>query len=338
MNDILVSIVCITYNHVAFIRQCLDGFVMQKTDFRFEVLIHDDASTDGTKEIIQEYVKRYPDIFVPFYEEKNQFGEKDYWKDILFPCIKGKYVALCEGDDYWTDVFKLQKQIDFLENHNEYSICFHSVIMHWEDNIHNDSVFPDDKTISYKKVLNIEDLLKCNFIATCSVVYRWRFFIDSLDLIPDKIIPGDWFLHLLHAQTGKIYFLSDCMGVYRKHSGGIWYRAEQNMTWFKNFGVSYMRFYKNAEEQFNSNFSIEIKIIAMQCYAYALKINDIQWKSDIYDICKINIQCLKFLYIKLLVLMVKTPFLRGQSREKNHKMKKAIKKCIHIKNCNNTSL
>ena len=126
----LVSIVCITYNHERFIRDALDGFVMQKTNFPFEILINDDASTDKTADIIREYEAKYPNLFRCVYQTENQWGKKDVCRDILYPMIRGQYVALCEGDDYWTDPLKLQKQVDFMESHPDFYICFHPVIMH----------------------------------------------------------------------------------------------------------------------------------------------------------------------------------------------------------------
>lgn len=127
MNTPLVSICCITYNHAQFIRKCLDGFLMQKTDFPIEILIHDDCSTDGTTEIIREYEAKYPDLIFPLYEEENQYqqgkaAEIDFYN---YRRARGKYIAYCEGDDYWTDPLKLQKQVDFMEANPEYSVCFH---------------------------------------------------------------------------------------------------------------------------------------------------------------------------------------------------------------------
>ena len=121
----LVSISCITYNHAPYIRQCLEGFITQKTNFAYEVLIHDDASTDGTSEIIQEYENKYPDIIKPIYESENQYHKgvpigSEVWN---VPRAQGKYIALCEGDDYWTDPNKLQKQVDYMEQHPEIDLC-----------------------------------------------------------------------------------------------------------------------------------------------------------------------------------------------------------------------
>ena len=117
MEAPLVSICCLTYNHVPFIRKCLDGFLMQQTDFPIEILIHDDCSTDGTTEIIRQYEAKYPELIFPLYEEENQYSRGGAGKMDLYNYrrARGKYIAYCEGDDYWTDPLKLQKQVDFLE-------------------------------------------------------------------------------------------------------------------------------------------------------------------------------------------------------------------------------
>src|SRR5699024_3016962 len=117
----LVSIICTAYNHEKYIDKCIEGFIMQKTNFEFEVLINEDASTDHTADLIREYEKKHPDIIRPIYQTENQYTKRvGLWKTILFPKARGKYIAMCEGDDYWTDPFKLQKQVDFLEVHEDY--------------------------------------------------------------------------------------------------------------------------------------------------------------------------------------------------------------------------
>ena len=123
MDNVVVSVCCITYNHEKYIRETLEGFVSQKTDFPFEIIIHDDASTDKTREIIEEYKKTYPDIIKPIYQEENQYSKGvDPFYAYVFPAAKGKYFAMCEGDDYWTDPYKLQKQVDFLEANPDYGL------------------------------------------------------------------------------------------------------------------------------------------------------------------------------------------------------------------------
>ena len=131
MDNPLVSISCITYNHASYIRECLDGFLMQQCDFKFEVLIHDDASTDSTQEIIKEYQQKYPDIIKPIFQKVNQWsqGVRGMNATYNYSRAKGKYIALCEGDDYWTDPLKLQKQVDFLEENKEYVACQHARIV-----------------------------------------------------------------------------------------------------------------------------------------------------------------------------------------------------------------
>lgn len=128
MNIPLVAIRCLVYNHAPYLRECLDGFIMQKTTFPFVVIVHDDASIDTSTEIIREYEIKYPQIVKPIYEKENQYSKKDgslgiIVDDAVLKC-QAKYIAFCEGDDYWTDAYKLQKQVDFLEKHVEYGmIC-----------------------------------------------------------------------------------------------------------------------------------------------------------------------------------------------------------------------
>lgn len=131
MEPTVVTVFCITYNHEKFIRQALEGMVMQKTNFPFEVLVHDDASTDGTADIIREFEARYPEIIRPIYQTENQYSQgKRICEDIMLPRTKGKYIALCEGDDVWTDPLKLQKQVDFMESHPEFQATVHRAIFH----------------------------------------------------------------------------------------------------------------------------------------------------------------------------------------------------------------
>lgn len=122
----LVSVSTIVYNHVRFLRQCIESVLTQQTNFAIEYLIHDDCSTDGSQDIIREYAEKYPDIIKPVFETENQYSKGGPWGSAVwnYPRAKGKYIALCEGDDFWTDPLKLQKQVDFMESHPEYSVCF----------------------------------------------------------------------------------------------------------------------------------------------------------------------------------------------------------------------
>jgi glycosyltransferase involved in cell wall biosynthesis len=236
----LVSIHCLTFNHAKYIRLCLDGFIMQKTNFSFEVLIHDDASTDGTQNIIMEYQQKFPEIIKPIYQTENQYSKGIGVSNFNYERIQGKYVALCEGDDYWTYEKKLQIQVDFMESHPECSVCFHPVSVVWEDNSKPSYIFPSREARFNKEVLGLKDLLKANFIQTNSVMYRWQFYGKNYEVFyPDNILPLDWYWHLFHSKYGSICFIDKCMGVYNKHSGGMWYG-----NFLLNHGIKHIKFYE----------------------------------------------------------------------------------------------
>jgi len=212
----LVSICCLAYNHEPYIRQCIEGFLMQKTTFPIEILIHDDASTDKTAEIIHEYEVQYPDIIKPIYQKKNQYSKGiGVTRTYQLPRAKGKYIAMCEGDDYWTDPLKLQKQVDFLENNPSFPLVYHNVYFKNEiDNSLKISDWPQ------KPELNIADLAANNYIYTASVVFR-KDKLSSVN-IPKNSPFGDYFLWLNIAKHGKIKYMDDPMSVYRIHNGGVW--------------------------------------------------------------------------------------------------------------------
>lgn len=127
MESPMVSVYCLAFNHAPYIRQALDGLVSQKTSFPYEIIVHDDASTDGTADIIREYAQRYPELIRPVLQTENQFSRGVLiTRTIIYPMIRGKYMAACEGDDYWTDPDKLQLQVDYMEAHPECSLCVHN--------------------------------------------------------------------------------------------------------------------------------------------------------------------------------------------------------------------
>jgi glycosyltransferase involved in cell wall biosynthesis len=220
-----VSVVSITYNHEAYIREALDGFVAQKTDFPVEIIIADDASTDRTPAVIQEYAERHPKLFRPILRPAN-VGIHANLSEAM-SAARGQYLALCEGDDYWTDPLKLSKQVAFLDQHPETTLCFHPVRMTWDDGRADDSEFPP---APWRKNLSVDGLLKRNFIQTNSVVYRR---LPRYDDIPPDMLPMDWYLHLRHAVHGTIAMLPETMSVYRRHAQGVWYDsvADQAKFW-----------------------------------------------------------------------------------------------------------
>lgn len=223
-NDILVSICSLTYNQAPYIRQCLDGFLMQKTNFKFEIIIHDDCSNDGTTDIVREYAERYPDIIVPIIQTVNQYqnGNKRILASFVYPVARGKYIALCEGDDYWTDPLKLQKQVDFLESHPDYSMCFHrATILKEMENQENYLMCHDIEDREY----NPNELFAVWKVPTASIVAR-RDVVNIENKGAERILNGD-IVHVLNcAKLGKIRGMSDNMSVYRLQSTGVTYNKK----------------------------------------------------------------------------------------------------------------
>lgn len=222
--DIKVSISCLTYNHASFIRECLDGFLMQQCDFKYEVLIHDDASTDGTQEIIKEYQKKHPEIIKPIFRKENLYskGERMFNARFNFPRAKGKYIALCEGDDYWTDPLKLQKQVNFLEANPEFAV---TVGGFKKFNIYNNNSEDIIKIISGVKKnekgyeFDLYDLKKGWITKTLTAVFRNNSKVFNL-LKPYKYSRDiHLFYHLL--RTGKGFYFTEVFGVYNIHEGGV---------------------------------------------------------------------------------------------------------------------
>ena len=213
-SDILVSICCIVYNQGRFVGQTLEGFVSQKTNFRYEVLINDDCSTDNSADVIKEYAAKYPDIIKPIYHTENQYSKGisvGYANN--FNRVRGKYIAMCEGDDYWIDPLKLQKQVDFLDKNPDYAICFHKIIYQYENGIK-----PFIKDIEIPETTEILDIIYNNYIPTLSVVFRnFHYYPKWMS----TAYPGDWPLHILNATRGKIRMMENEMGVYRVHFGGV---------------------------------------------------------------------------------------------------------------------
>lgn len=228
-----VSIVATTHNQEAYVRETFDGFVSQQTDFPLEIIVADDASTDSTREIIQEYTDRYPDLFRPILRPEN-LGLNANLRDAL-SAARGEYIALCEGDDYWTDPLKLSKQVAVLDDHPETAVCFHPVRVIWTGVGHSDETFavlfarkmeetffPKFPPALWAGNRSLEVLISRNFIQTNSVMYRR---LPRYDDIPADVMPLDWYLHVRHAVHGDIAMLPETMAVYRRHPHGMWYNA-----------------------------------------------------------------------------------------------------------------
>lgn len=221
LQSIMVSIQCTAYNHEKFIRETLEGFVMQKTNFRFEAIVHDDASTDGTAEIIREYVEKYPDIIKPIYETENQYSKKDgSLTRIMYEACKGKYIAICEGDDYWIDPYKLQKEVDFLEVHPEFVMCSHNYKYYFQKSCSFESGLTCDDT-----VYDLETFISRENWLTQPLTCIYRMSAFNLDEYLQYKNSKDVTLFYYLLKRGKGMYFKDCVAVYRIHSGGVWSKA-----------------------------------------------------------------------------------------------------------------
>lgn len=218
----LVSICCIAYNHERYIAQAIEGFLKQETDFKVEIIIHDDRSTDRTADIIRSYQQQHPHLIKTILQTENQHSQGKRIFPITFARARGKYFALCEGDDYWTDPLKLRKQVAVLEANPDYTFCFHPV--DWLD---QESQERRERHISppvRKESYTVDDLLEHgNFIQTCSTVFR-RDVRDNYPAWLSGAGYGDVALYLLTAGRGPVGFVDESMATYRYHRGGVWGR------------------------------------------------------------------------------------------------------------------
>lgn len=238
----LVVIHTLAFNHEPYIRDTLEGIVKQKTTFPFVAIVHEDASTDRTAEIIREYEKKYPDIIKPIYEKENQYSRKDnsLGRIMKQACIatEAKYVAWCEGDDYWTDPNKLQMQVDFLEKHPDYSLCFHNVNVLHQNTVGMKTQCGNVESRDY----TAQEVFNRWVIPTCSAVMR----IDCAIKTPvhRDFIVGDNVLWATCLSMGKIHGFKDVMGVYRRVETGWTARMSKSRDLRHDTGLKWIKHYK----------------------------------------------------------------------------------------------
>lgn len=242
----LVRAHCATYNHFAYIKDALNGFVMQQTNFPFVCTIIDDASTDGEQEVIKKFVNDNFDLqnssvayekdtdyghvtfaqhktnrncyFAVIYLKENHYSQRKSKAPYLTEWMDTKYIALCEGDDYWTDPLKLQKQVDFLEGHEDFAICFHEAKVFSQ----TEGRFVEDDIRQVPSETDIMELAKGNYIHTMTVVYRNNTLATEDIKKVSGVVVGDYVCHMMNAKYGRIKKLSDCMAVYRLNKESIW--------------------------------------------------------------------------------------------------------------------
>ena len=220
-GKLMVSISCVTFNHEAYIARALDSYLMQKTDFDFEILVYDDASTDKTQEIIREYEKRYPGKIKPYYQTENQYSQGKYNVEGFYnyPRAAGKYIAMSDGDDYWTDERKLQMQVDYMESHPECAMCLHSArIETQEKSIQSLKIRPYRKS---RLIPPQEVIDKASNYPTASLLFRTEYAKDLQDYYYVSPV-GDIPIQLHMAAKGTVYYMDREMSVYRQGVSVSW--------------------------------------------------------------------------------------------------------------------
>lgn len=213
MNDVEVSIICCAYNQEEYIEKTLKSFLDQKTNFKYEVLIHDDASTDNTAQIIKKYENEYPNIIKAVYQKENQYSKNNgVIYEIQNKRVRGKYVALCEGDDYWTDKNKLQKQYDVLESYPEINICTHAATVRYASSGKKKSTIEPSKK---DRIFSVEEVIAGGggFVATNSIFIRASTYLNPPMF--RKKNRFDYTLQIAGSLKGGMYYLKDNMSVYR---------------------------------------------------------------------------------------------------------------------------
>ncbi len=229
-TDVKVSVSIITYNHEKFVAQAIESILMQEVDFEYEIIIGEDDSSDRTREIVQTYKEKHPQKIRLFLNDRSNVIYIDgratgrwNWINNLNHA-QGQYIALLEGDDYWTSSYKLQKQVDYLDSHPECSMCFHSTRVISEDGSSPYTRLPPGR----KKIYGLRDLLQQSFVASSSVVFRNGLF-DEFPAWYYQVPMGDRPLYVLIAEYGKMGYIDEVMSTYRRHSGGYWSSRESTV-------------------------------------------------------------------------------------------------------------
>ena len=299
----VVSVFCITYNHVNFIRDAIEGFLMQETTFPVEIFIHDDASTDGTAEIVKEYAEKYPKLFWTVLQTENQWSKGNCNFTKWMQEQRGEFVALCEGDDYWIAKEKVQKQVEILDQNPKYSM---SASMHMEEkfSIHKGVVriLPASRPTK-NNIYTIKDVIAAYPFHTSTAMIRNRFVLFPKWM--NDVLNGDVCIFILHAAAGPIGFLDIVTSVYRLHKGGVWTETKANQRVRNHINT-----FEKVNNHFNGIYSRELRLreyilLLRECESL-VRISD---KKSAYSIYFDNFSHLiKYVPIRMLVLATEILF------------------------------
>ncbi|MBE6786816.1 MAG: glycosyltransferase [Ruminococcaceae bacterium] len=311
----MVTVICITYKHEDFIRQALDSFLMQKTNFKYQIFVGEDKGPDNTANIIREYAEKYPEKIVPFIREKNMGAQRN----LIDMCQKAQtpYIAFCEGDDYWCDEYKLQKQFDYMENHHDLRSCFHDAEIKDEldvgwflsEQFQNEEYEKNGNKMIWPRTMNgfvpkktyrAGTYIKCGFVHTSSMFFRWDYNIEIPEWYYTHLL-GDFTIWLIQLGTGKFGYIPQIMSVYRRHEGGAYY-FNDNFEYMLKTRSDWIALLRNLKQYFidnhlsykvdviNRRLSIEINNLLYTitcCKDYPHFLSTIQsLGSDVYDVIR----------------------------------------------------
>lgn len=266
-----VTVLTLTRNQKEMISVTMDSVLAQRTNFPVEHMVVDDCSVDGTQDVIAAYAEKYEQIKPVFLRQKSRRGQN---VTALFSRCRSPYVALCDGDDYFSDPLKLQTQVDFMEAHPECGLCFHPVKVIYEDGSGRERLYPplEEMPRGVREFYYLSDLLRVNFIQTNSVMYRWRFTQGLPEWFVPDLVPGDWYWHLLHAERGKIGFINKVMSVYRRHTASLFYASEISPKANRlKHGLSELRTYDVINRHFKGRYAKVLQSLANNVFANLLE-------------------------------------------------------------------
>ena len=293
----LVTIRCLAYNHEQYISDALDGFLMQKTDFPFEVLIHDDASTDDTARIIKTYQDRFPNIIRAIYETENQYSKHDgSLGRIMKQNMRGKYIAYCEGDDYWTSPYKLQRQIRYMEDNPDCSMTFHAV-----NYVKEGSVIKNDRRSVKECDFSTDDLIRGGgfFCATPSLCLRAE---DSFCIPKYRKLSlvGDYPLQVMMSTKGRVHYFPQVMGCYRVLSIGSWSERMQSSDNHIKHNKNGIKWLQEFDKETKGIYTNSVKYVVLK---YRIGLLNIDKNKSFFKLLK---DIIRFKNKSLLVILFKT--------------------------------